>query len=261
MSIITLTSDWSSSDFYVGVIKGKLLSKCKDCQIIDISHRIQPFNTSQAAFVVRNAFPEFPEGSIHMIFVNTEPSDDKPFLAVLSKGHYFIGTDNGIFSMICGENAEKIVELPATYKVSSFSAFEVFCEAASKLANGESIGNIGKTRDHFIVRMPLRPTLEDTSLTGSIIFIDPYQNAVTNISKELFDKVSQGRDYEIFVQSKHYRIGTISNFYHDVQAGDLLAIFNSAGLLEIAINNGNAARLLNLDTNSTVRIEFKARMK
>jgi len=260
MSIITLTSDWSTSDFYVGAVKGKILSGCKDCTVVDISHSIQAFNTAQAAFVLRNAFHNFPKGSIHLIFINTEPSPERPFMAVKAHGHYFIGTDNGIFSLIAGEHAETIVKLSAEQK-KSWSAFDAFCDAACKLATGSMIEDLGETVSSFNVRMPFRPTIEDAILTGSIIFIDSYQNAVTNISKELFEKVKQNRSFDIYVQSKHYKISEISDFYHDVPVGELVALFNSVGLLEIGINNGNAARLLNLDTNSTVRVEFKDRKK
>ncbi len=260
MSIITLTSDWSTSDFYIGAIKGKILSNCKESVIIDISHKIQAFNTAQAAFVLRNAYPNFPAGTIHLIFINTEPSPDKPFMAIKAAGHFFIGTDNGIFSLISGEQAEKIVKLNPD-KSNSHSAFDIFCDAACKLANGMNIEELGEECKSLNVRIPLRPTIEDETLTGSVIYLDSYQNAITNISKELFDKISLNRGYEIYVQSKHYKISRISDFYNEVPVGELLAIFNSIGLLEIAINNGNAARLLNLDTNSTVRVEFKERNK
>jgi S-adenosylmethionine hydrolase len=258
MPIITLTSDWSTSDFYVGAIKGKILSLAKDSTIIDISHNIQAFNTAQAAFVLRNAYPKFPTGTIHLIFINTEPSPEKPFLAVHANGHYFIGADNGIFSLVSGEQADKIVKIK-TDVVKSFSAFDVFCEAACKLAAGSDITELGELVTTFNVRVPLRPTIEDTTLTGSVIYIDSYQNAVTNISKELFEKISHKRSFDIYVQSKHYKVSAISEFYNEVPVGEILALFNSVGLLEIAINNGNAARLLNLDTNSTVRVEFKDR--
>jgi S-adenosylmethionine hydrolase len=260
MSIITLTSDWITNDFYVGAVKGKILSLCKEANIIDISHNIQAFNTAQAAFVLRNAYPKFPAGTIHLIFINTEPSPSKPFLAVKANGHYFIGSDNGIFSLVSGERAEKIVKIPLE-NPKSFSSFDVFCEAACSLANGTEIEKLGEIVSELNMRIPFRPTIENATLTGSIIYIDSYQNAITNISHELFEKVSQTRDFDIYVQSKHYKISAISEFYSEVPVGELVALFNSVGLLEIAINNGNAARLLNLDMNSTVRVEFKDRKK
>jgi S-adenosylmethionine hydrolase len=260
MSIITLTSDWSASDYYVGVIKGRILGSGNKIEIVDISHKIQAFNSIQAAFVLRNAYPAFPPGTVHLIFVNSESSNDKPFLAVKSAGQYFIGADNGIFSLICGDEIESIVKIRMKPD-NSFSSLIIFPEIAVKLAEGMNIEELGEASENIIKRIPLRPTIDHNTLTGSVIYIDSYQNAITNISRDLFEKVTQNREYEIYVQSKHYRINHVSNYYNEVQVGELLALFNSVGLLEIAINNGNAARLLNLDTNSTVRVELKEKKK
>jgi S-adenosylmethionine hydrolase len=90
-----------------------------------------------------------------------------------------------------------------------------------------------------------------------VIHIDSYQNAITNISRELFLRVGGGKAFHIFVQSKHYKIDRINKRYNETEEGELLAIFNSSGLLEIAIRNGNAAGLMKLNTNSTIRVEFK----
>ncbi len=255
MSIITLTSDWINNDFYVGAIKGRILSICPSLTIIDLSHSISAFNTLQAAFVLRNAFPNFPQNTIHLIFVNTEASANNPYLVVKANEQFFIGTDNGIFSLVISENYQKIIRLkPENYK--SYTAFELFPKVACEIANGTKIENLGEPTDTFKQRIPLRPTIENLTLTGSIIYIDSFQNAITNITKDLFDRIRQDRSFEIYVQSKHYKVKKISNFYNDVPVGELLALFNSVGLLEIAINNGNAARLLNLDVNSSIRIEF-----
>lgn len=255
MAVITLTSDWINSDFYVGAVKGRILSICPDQIIIDISHSISTFNTAQAAFILRNAFPSFPEGTIHLIFVNSEPSEDKPFLVVKAAGHYFIGTDNGIFSLIISDQLEKITKIN-TGRKNIHSDIELFADVACKLAKGAKMEDLGKIIDSFSQRIPIRPTIENLCLTGSVIYIDSYHNAITNITKELFERVRQNRKFDIYIQSKHYKVSQISGFYHDVPVGEILALFNSVGLLEIAINNGNAAGLLNLEINSTIRIEF-----
>ncbi len=256
MSLITLTSDWNSSDFYVGAVKGLILRNCQDLTIIDISHSISSFNTAQAAFVLRNAYPNFPEGTIHIILVNTESSSTKPSLVVRADGHFFIGTDNGIFSLILGEKQVKIVRIKEEEQ-KSYSAIELFSTVACKLAKGVEMDELGEIIDSYNQRVPLRPTIENLTLTGSVIYIDSFQNAITNITQDLFNRVRQNRKFEIFIQSKHYKVTEISNFYHDVPVGELLALFNSVGLLEVAINNGNVARLLNLEVNSTIRVEFK----
>jgi S-adenosyl-L-methionine hydrolase (adenosine-forming) len=255
MSIITLTSDWNSSDFYVGAVKGLILRNCHDITIVDISHSISAFNSAQAAFVIRNAYPNFPKGTIHIILVNTESSATRPFLLVRADEHFFIGTDNGIFSLILGDKPEKIVQIKGDEEKSK-TAIELFSSVACKLASGVDMEELGVVINSYNQRIPLRPTIENLTLTGSVIYIDSFQNAITNITRDLFDRIKQNRAFEIFIQSKHYKVTQISNFYNDVPDGELLVLFNSVGLLEVAINNGNAARLLNLDVNSTIRVEF-----
>ena len=99
------------------------------------------------------------------------------------------------------------------------------------------------------------PTIDESTINGSVIYIDSFRNAITNISRELFDQIGKGRPFEIFVQSNHYKINRINKKYSDSSTGEMLALFNSLGLLEIAINSGNAADLLNLSVNSVVRIK------
>ncbi len=112
MPIVTLTTDWIQDDYYTGTIKGKLLSSCPDLNVIDISHNIPAFNTAKAAFVIKNCFHHFPKGSIHLICVNTEPSETESLVAIEYKDHFFIGNDNGIFGLIFKEQPGSIVELP-----------------------------------------------------------------------------------------------------------------------------------------------------
>jgi S-adenosylmethionine hydrolase len=104
--------------------------------------------------------------------------------------------------------------------------------------------------------VPLRPVLDNNLINGSVIYIDSFSNAITNVTKETFEKIGAGKPYEIFIQSNHYRIDKINETYEDSLSGELLAIFNSVDLLEIAINHGAAADLLNLNINSAVRIKF-----
>jgi S-adenosylmethionine hydrolase len=259
MHIITLTSDWKENDFYVASLKGKLLSACPKAQIIDINHRIKPFNSSHAAFVVRNSYRHFPEDSIHIIAVNSEPEGEGELLAARKDKHYFLCADNGILGLLGGDEPEEVITLTDHYKENpdTFIALSVFASAACELARGTALSKLGTLASDFDRQTPLRATIEDQTITGSVIHIDSYQNAITNISRELFERVGNGRDFEIFVQSKHYKLDRINTRYNEADPGDLLAIFNSLDLLEIAIRNGNAAGLLKLNTNSTIRVEFK----
>jgi len=258
MHLITLTSDWSENDFYSGVLKGKILSGCESAVIVDISHRIKQYNTAQAAFVVRNAYPAFPEGSIHIIAVNTEPRPECKLLAARIKGHYFLAADNGILGLLGNDKPDEIIELPADPVAGSFTLtpLNTFAAAACALASGTKLDELGKDAGEINLQVPMRATIENNIITGSVIYIDSYGNAITNITRELFQRIGTDRKFGIFVQSKHYRIDLINTYYSETAPGELLAIFNSAGLIEIAIRNGNASKLLNLNTDSTVRVEF-----
>jgi len=259
MHIITLTSDWNENDYYVAALKGKLLSACPDARIVDINHRIKSFNSSNAAFIVRNSYPHFPENTIHIIAVNSEPALEGELLAARKDKHYFLCADNGILGLLGGPEPEEVVALTAHYKddPDTFIALSVFARAACELSGGTPLGKLGSPLVDYDKQTPLRATIEDATITGSVIHIDSYQNAITNISLDLFTRVGEGKSFEIYIQSKHYMVDRINSRYNETEPGELLAIFNSAGLLEIAIRNGNAAGLLKLNTNSTIRVEFK----
>ena len=146
---------------------------------------------------------------------------------------------------------------PNESQASSFISMSIFAEVACALSSGSSLEEIGQPVETYIKQTPLRATIEDNIITGSVIHIDSYHNAITNISLDLFERIGNGRPFEIYVQSKHYKISRINKRYNETLPGDLLAIFNAANLLEIAIRNGNAAGLLKLNTSSTIRVEFK----
>ncbi|MFZ5941073.1 MAG: SAM hydrolase/SAM-dependent halogenase family protein [Bacteroidota bacterium] len=258
MRMITLTSDWSENDFYTGTLKGRIYSGCADSVVIDLSHRIKQYNTAQAAFVVRNAYPSFPEGTIHIIAVNSEPRPGCRLLAARLRGQYFISADNGIFGLLGEDQPEEVVVLPhepvnGSYSLSPLYAF---ADAACALASGRGLSEIGESAKDITLQVPLRATIENNTITGSVIYIDSYGNAISNISRDLFQRIGAGRNFGIFVQSKHYRINQLNTYYSETQPGELLALFNSAGLIEIAIRNGSASKLLNLNTDSTIRVEF-----
>jgi len=261
MHIITLTSDWKEYDYYVASLKGKLLSICPEAIIIDINHSIKPFNTAQAAFVVRNSYPHFPDNSIHIIAVNSEPEVGGQLLAARKDNQYFLCADNGMLGLLGGAEPDMVVKLKESFDTqsTSFISMSIFAEVACSLSGGTPLSQLGEQVEDYNSQTPLRATIEDNIITGTVIHIDSYHNALTNISRDLFKRIGNDRPFEIYVQSKHYMIDKINMRYNETPPGELLAIFNAANLLEIAIRNGNAAGLLKLNTSSTIRVEFKER--
>lgn len=254
MSIITLTSDWKNSDFYVAALKGSILSMCPGAEIIDISHSIQQFSVAQAAFVIQNSYRFFPEGTIHIIAVKAEATDKNPYVIVKLNNHYFIGCDNGIFGLLSDETQPEAIAFYPDDKVNS--VFAAFSHLASEILSGKNLGEIGKKHQNLFRQVKLLPTIDDSVINGSVMYIDSFSNAITNITEELFTTVGKNRKFEIFIQSNHYKVNRINKKYSETSQGELLAIFNSGGNLEIAINNGNASELLNLNTGSIVRVKF-----
>lgn len=257
MNIVTLISDWKSADYYVGAIKGRILSQCPQAVVVDVNHQVTSHNISQAAFVVKYSYSNFPKGSVHLIAVNSEAAKEKPIVAVKYDGHFFIAADNGIFHLLMEGAPEAIVQISEKEISGSFPELDVFANAAARLANGEPIEKLGAKRVKLYKLLPVLAALEESVIIGQVIYIDSYQNIITNVTKDLFEQVGNSRPFNIYVQSKGNKISKINQSYNQTSEGELLAIFNSVGHLEIAIRNGKVAELLNLNSSSSIRIVFE----
>jgi S-adenosylmethionine hydrolase len=225
--------------------------------IVDISHQVAPFNIQQAAFILRNCYFEFPKGTVHIVAVNAAISKNKPLLVLQCNGHFFLTTDNGIPGLLFSEPVDDVYRIPTEKKDGgTFASLTRYVDVATALLSGTGPDKLGEKIDTFTVQVPFRPVIDNNMINGSVIYIDSFSNAITNISKEIFQRVGKERTFEILVQSNHYKIMRINNTYTESASGDLLALFNSIGLLEVAICNGNAAELLNLKMGSTIRVKF-----
>jgi S-adenosylmethionine hydrolase len=257
MAVLTLTTDWRNSDYYVGAVKGKIVSRDRASVIVDISHQIDPFNVMQAAFILRNCYREYPEGTIHLIGVNTVLSHKRSLLVIEKEKQFFLCSDTGFPGLAFPDKDYKVYRYPVKPgEGNTFASLDIFVTVALKIAGGESPASFASLTTDFIDQVPIRPIIDEKLINGSVVYVDSYSNAITNITRELFDRVGGGKPFEIFVQSNHYKVSSISKSYADVPSGELLALFNSGGLLEIAIANGPAAELLNLKYNSVIRIKF-----
>ncbi len=259
MPIITLITDWQSSDYYIGAIKGKILSQNSNINIVDVNHQIESYNVAMAAFVLKYSYSNFPKGTVHLVCVDSEPSSKKSIVAVEYDGHFFVSTDNGIFSLLIDDDAEEnIVEIDNDKPNDSFPEFNIFADTAIQIIENKDITNLGKPKDKVFRLLQLQASVEPFMIIGHIIFVDSYGNAITNISKNTFEKIRKNRDFKIYVQSNNNLITKINTSYNQSGEGDLLAIFNSINYLEIAIRKGNMYELLNLDTKrASVRIVFE----
>lgn len=257
MAIITLTSDWGLSDYYVAAVKGTIYSALPDATIVDITHNIEPWDVTSAAFIIKNCYKSFPTGTIHIIAIETEESVHNPHIALKANGHYFIGTDNDIFSLILGDDPYEAVtiEIPQDTDFFTFTTRDRFVKVAAMIANGVDFNKIGSSYTNIKKRYTFQPTIEGNSIHGMAMYMDSYENIITNISKELFDNQRNGREFEI--RFGRYTIDKIRTSYNEVKIPNYLALFGSHGYLEIAVNHGRAASLLGLTKDTPVDITFK----
>lgn len=259
MAIITLTTDLGYKDFYQAALKGSILTILPTVNIIDITHNIAAFNIPQAAFVLKNAFHYFPKNTVHLIGIDSVYNERTRYLAVKYKDHYFVGSDNGIFSLMFGEEQpQEMVELNIMQdlKFLHFPLTDIFAKAACHIANGGTLSEIGIPVLGLEEKMNLHPVIEKDTIRGSVIYIDSFQNVITNISKELFSKVQQNRAFTLYFR-KSESISQLSWHYNEVPEGEKLCLFGISNHLEIAINKGNANGLLGLHLGDIVRVEFR----
>jgi len=258
MAIITLTTDLGLRDYYVASVKAAIFKETPDINIVDITHDIPSFDLQKTAFVIKNCYTDFPENTIHIIGVNSESDLEIPHVAIQYNGHYFIGADNGIFSLMFDTAPEKVVELTISQDTDrvTFPTKDVFVKAACHIARGGTLEVIGKPRKELAVKTMFRAVSENNIIKGMAIYIDHYGNIITNITESLFKSFGKGRRFTIFFRSEEYEIKTINDSYCSVQEGERVALFSSTGYIEIAINKGDASRLFGVNQGDIIRIEF-----
>ena len=276
MSIITLTTDFGYKDYFVSVIKAALLHEIPSTTIIDISHEISPFNHTEASYILKNAYSSFPKGTVHIVGVESEFTPENKHLVMRYDGHYFIGADNGIFSLLReGIPYEKLVEINIHNAIlTSFPVLDVFVKVAGHLSRNGSMDVIGKPIHHMKELRGVQPVLNESGnqLIGSVIYIDNFGNVVTNIKKNSFQEIQKTRTFTIF--TKNVKFDAIYTSYASAinfnipkenreEEGKKIALWNAAGHLELSIYKsnpqkvGSAKSLFGIDFRDTVTVVFE----
>jgi len=276
MNFITLTTDFGYKDFSIAVTKAAIYKNIPGVIVIDISHQISPYNKTQAAYILKNSYKSFPPGTIHIIGIESELTPENSHLAMHFDNHYFIGANNGIFSLIT-ENIkpDKIVEINIHKNIiSNFPVIDVFVKVAQHLSSKGSLDVIGKKIKDIKELTEIKPVINQKKdqILGSVIYIDNYGNVITNITKKVFNEVGKSRSFTI--EARRVKFKEIFSSYSQAidfsvnkerreEDGKKLALFNSAGHLELAIYKsnpesvGSASSLFGLDYRDPVTIFFE----
>lgn len=247
MHIITFLSDFGDKDPYVGIVKGVILKELRGkVNIVDLTHKIPQFSITSGAYVIKSAYPFFPEGTLHLVIVDPTVGSERRALAVYANRQWFLGPDNGILSYIL-PSAERIREISPSMLSSSFTpisytfhARDVFAPACVAIIKGkeESIGRLTKVYK----LIDLNPLKEKRKLVGRIIYIDHFGNLITNIlASNLPSSPYDRAAMRIRIKNEELEL---SRTYSDVPLGNLVALINSSGHLEIGANRSSAKELL-----------------
>ncbi|MBE9014213.1 SAM-dependent chlorinase/fluorinase [Pseudanabaenaceae cyanobacterium LEGE 13415] len=250
--IVTLLTDFGLSDVYVGVMKGAIAQINSQIQTIDLTHEVPPQDIAAARFHLMNAYPYFPEGTIHVAVIDPGVGSQRRSIAVQLKSGYVVSPDNGLISGLLNE-AIAAVELnnPQYWRCqtpsATFHGRDIFAPVGAHLATGISLKELGTEIDlDSIVRLPIPDVIEtETELRGVIQAIDHFGNLITNIPGE---KV-RDRSWNIRINQKIY---PGKKTYADAAIGEIVGLIGSHGWIELAMNRGNAQSFLKLKVGDAI---------
>lgn len=256
MPLITLTTDWGIKDPYVGALKGSILKECSNAQFVDISHFIPPHNIIQAAYIFKFGIKNFPQGTIHIIGVENNAKGLAPMLIIRHDNQYFLGPDSGLFSIIFPDLPDDIVRIKTSLELRKSNTPYILARTAAYIANGGDMYQVGEKIDAYQKRFFPLALIEGNFVRATVIYIDNFGNVVLNIDAPGFNTISQNRPFSILLKNYSIFQEKLYLHYSEVVDGEAISIINSGGMIEIAINNGNASQLIGIKTGDIIRLEF-----
>jgi S-adenosylmethionine hydrolase len=248
MPIVTLLTDFGTSDSYVAELKGVLLARCPALTLVDVTHAVPPGDLRSAAYVLGRAWSRFPDDTIHLAVVDPGVGTARAALALRARSHWFVGPDNGIFSPVYRDTAVTAVVLPVPAEAApTFHGRDVFAPAAAALARGCALQELGEPLAAAPVRLTYaEPHYEGKSVVGEILYVDRFGTLITNLTTELVPPYA-------VLEVEGLEIGPLRRTFGDVPTGGLLAYVGSDGAVEIAVRDGSASRRLGLGMGGRIR--------
>ena len=255
--IVTLTTDWGTKDFFSGMVKSKLLNAIPGVQIIDITHDVEQYSLLAGSFVVKNACLNFPAGTIHIIDINAVETQKASFIVVQYNDQYYICTDDGLPSVVFGNNYQSITQitLPQNGESYSFASYNIFCEVAALISKGTPLSEIGTPLESLNQVTQFAVIAGGDYFDAHVIYTDSYGNAYLDLTYNQFDQMRNGRKFT--AEAHGFKIHALSDSYNASQSLSAVLLPSATGHLEIAICNASAVQLLALRIGDSVRFEFK----
>jgi S-adenosyl-L-methionine hydrolase (adenosine-forming) len=257
--LITFTTDFGLSDQFVGVMKGVVAGIAPAARVVDISHDVAPYNVTEAAYIIAEAWPYFPKRTIHVVVVDPGVGSARRPILAEAGGHFFIAPDNGVLSMVfdAAPHKVRVISNPKFMRRDisrTFHGRDVFAPGAAHLAKGAQAATFGKLIHDYIRIGNTRPSRAGKDAwRGTILKVDRFGNLITNFAASEFAGINT---HPFEMRAGAQRIHRLALTYAETEVGDLFVIVGSSGYLEIAANQTSAASLLGCSAGAPVELDL-----
>ena len=255
--ILTLTTDFGLDDHYVGAMKGVILGICPEANIVDLSHGVRPFEITEGAYLIAQAWRCFPAGTVHVVVVDPGVGTSRRPILVEAGSQCFIGPDNGVLALVyqAVPSRVRLISNSSLFRhpVSrTFHGRDIFAPVAAHVAAGLSPALAGDPIEDYLKPDFIRPhRAGKRTWTGRILKIDRFGNIVTNFHADDFG--------DLALRSFQFELGPVivnvtAHTYAETAPGELFAIVGSSGYYEISLAQGSAAAKVKCEAGAAVEL-------
>ncbi len=256
--IVTLLTDFGTADPYAAAMKGAILSRSPRATLVDISHEIPPQDLLSGAIVLAQAALHFPPDTLHVVVVDPGVGSDRRILAGRFGGQLFLFPDNGIITFVAETlPLEALVAvrnmryLPPQQPSATFHGRDIFAPIAGHLLNGLDLAKLGPPPDSYKLLDLPHPSVQQDQIVGQVIYVDRFGNLISNIPEAMVHQTCAALE-KLHIVCNDRNVGTLQGAYSFVARGEPLALFNSMGYVEVAVNQGRAADALGAGVGAEV---------
>ncbi|MBI5190457.1 MAG: SAM-dependent chlorinase/fluorinase [Nitrospirae bacterium] len=263
-NIIALTTDFGTSDYFVGSIKGVMLGINPNAKIIDVTHDIPSHDIWSAAYILGMTYKYFPQYSIHLAVADPGVGSARRAIMAITDKQYFLAPDNGLLSFIFEDpDFSRVIHINAEHYYlpvvgSTFHARDIFAPVAGWLSKGVEPEKMGDEITDYVRFAVPKPKKEgETVLSGEVVYIDKFGNCITNLHFEDIRTMAESTGSGSYsIAFKETAVDKLSPFYASVKKGEHGIVVNGNGYLEIFVNQSDARRVLALKRGEKIRITF-----
>lgn len=259
--IITLTTDFGLKDPFVGIMKGVIMSINPDAHVIDITHNISRHNIFEASQTLLMSYRYFPRDTIHVVIVDPGVGSDRRPILVMMGDYYFIGPDNGVFTPIYEEVKDSLTVIQLTsihyfmpVKGSTFHGRDIFAPVAAWLSKGIDTSRLGEEITDYVKIPSIKPTIEGKTIKGNVITIDVFGNAITNITRDDVERLSENTTKERMRILYKDKVVNMVDYYAQYKEKGLSALFNSFGNLELFVFKDSASESFDIKIGDSITL-------